>query len=105
MNVIESSFAGPESFQAAPCAGTERRPLRSFGDCVAISHEVDLATADILHSEVNDGIIVPGSPPEAQPSQTRARPGISSSVRKATAWPGATTATFFSETHCHRLTA
>ena len=27
MNVIESSFAGPESFQAAPCAGTGRRPL------------------------------------------------------------------------------
>jgi phosphoribosylaminoimidazolecarboxamide formyltransferase/IMP cyclohydrolase len=32
-------------------------PMCSFGDFVAISHEVDLATANILKIEVSDGII------------------------------------------------
>merc|ERR1712072_1481911 len=40
-------------------------PLCSFGDFVAISHEVDLATANILKIEVSDGIIAPGFSPEA----------------------------------------
>eukprot|EP00927_Polykrikos_kofoidii_P023278 TRINITY_DN2149_c0_g1_i2.p1 TRINITY_DN2149_c0_g1~~TRINITY_DN2149_c0_g1_i2.p1 ORF type:complete len:610 (+),score=100.74 TRINITY_DN2149_c0_g1_i2:57-1886(+) len=40
-------------------------PLCSFGDFVAISHEVDLATAMILKIEVSDGIIAPGFKPEA----------------------------------------
>merc|ERR1712139_603361 len=34
-------------------------PMCSFGDFVAISHEVDLATAMILKIEVSDGIIAP----------------------------------------------
>merc|ERR1719379_3387036 len=37
----------------------------SFGDFVAVSHEVDLATAMILKIEVSDGIIAPGFAPEA----------------------------------------
>jgi len=40
-------------------------PMCSFGDFVAISHEVDLATANILKIEVSDGIIAPGFQPEA----------------------------------------
>jgi len=40
-------------------------PMCSFGDFVAISHEVDLATANILKIEVSDGIIAPGFSPEA----------------------------------------
>merc|ERR1711904_428599 len=40
-------------------------PMCSFGDFVAISHEIDLATANILKIEVSDGIIAPGFQPEA----------------------------------------
>merc|ERR1719387_2502326 len=40
-------------------------PMCSFGDFVAISHEVDLATANILKIEVSDGIIAPSFSPEA----------------------------------------
>lgn len=40
-------------------------PMCSFGDFVAISHEVDVATAMILKIEVSDGIIAPGFVPEA----------------------------------------
>ncbi|OLQ14515.1 Bifunctional purine biosynthesis protein PURH [Symbiodinium microadriaticum] len=40
-------------------------PMCSFGDFVAISHEVDVATAMILKIEVSDGIIAPSFAPEA----------------------------------------
>mmetsp|Transcript_36878 Transcript_36878/g.118917 ORF Transcript_36878/g.118917 Transcript_36878/m.118917 type:complete len:612 (-) Transcript_36878:569-2404(-) len=40
-------------------------PMCSFGDFVAISHKVDVATANILKIEVSDGIIAPGFEPEA----------------------------------------
>jgi len=40
-------------------------PMCSFGDFVAISHEVDVATAMILKIEVSDGIIAPSYNPEA----------------------------------------
>merc|ERR1719502_1593061 len=40
-------------------------PMCSFGDFVAISHEVDVATASILKIEVSDGIIAPGFSAEA----------------------------------------
>merc|ERR1711981_512495 len=40
-------------------------PMCSFGDFVAISHEVDKATAMILKIEVSDGIIAPSFNPEA----------------------------------------
>ena len=40
-------------------------PMCSFGDFVAISHEVDMATAMILKIEVSDGIIAPKFAPEA----------------------------------------
>jgi phosphoribosylaminoimidazolecarboxamide formyltransferase/IMP cyclohydrolase len=40
-------------------------PMCSFGDFVAISHEVDVATANILKIEVSDGIIAPGFEKEA----------------------------------------
>merc|ERR1719240_1640799 len=40
-------------------------PMCSFGDFVAVSHEVDLETANILKIEVSDGIIAAGFKPEA----------------------------------------
>merc|ERR1719240_2419800 len=40
-------------------------PMCSFGDFVAVSHEVDTATAKILKIEVSDGIIAPSFNPEA----------------------------------------
>mmetsp|Transcript_17220 Transcript_17220/g.48968 ORF Transcript_17220/g.48968 Transcript_17220/m.48968 type:complete len:614 (+) Transcript_17220:84-1925(+) len=40
-------------------------PMCSFGDFVAVSHDVDIATANILKIEVSDGIIAPGFEPEA----------------------------------------
>merc|ERR1719161_912165 len=40
-------------------------PMCSFGDFVAISHEVDLATANILKIEVSDGIVAPSFSPQA----------------------------------------
>merc|ERR1719352_230040 len=36
-------------------------PMCSYGDFVAISHEVDMATAMIIKIEVSDGIIAPAS--------------------------------------------
>jgi len=41
-------------------------PMCSFGDFVAVSHVVDVATANILKIEVSDGIIAPGFEPEAE---------------------------------------
>merc|ERR1711972_1033028 len=40
-------------------------PMCSFGDFVAVSHEVDVETASILKIEVSDGIIAPGFQAEA----------------------------------------
>lgn len=40
-------------------------PMCSFGDFAAISHVVDVSTANVFKSEVCDGIIAPGFEPEA----------------------------------------
>merc|ERR1712224_1088000 len=40
-------------------------PMCSFGDFVAVSHEVDVSTANTLKIEVSDGIIASGFTPEA----------------------------------------
>lgn len=40
-------------------------PMCSFGDFVAVSQEIDVATAMILKIEVSDGIIAPSFAPEA----------------------------------------
>merc|ERR1712038_1908492 len=50
-------------------------PMCSFGDFVAISHEVDVATANILKIEVSDGIIAPGYTAEAQEILTAKKGG------------------------------
>jgi phosphoribosylaminoimidazolecarboxamide formyltransferase/IMP cyclohydrolase len=39
--------------------------LASFGDFIALSHEVDVDTARIIKSEVSDGVIAPAYSPEA----------------------------------------
>lgn len=66
MSVYE--VAGKELTDVA-CAYVRARnadPMCSFGDFVAISHKVDVATANILKIEVSDGIIAPGFEPEAE---------------------------------------
>lgn len=40
-------------------------PMCSFGDFAAISHVIDVATANVFKTEVCDGIIAPGFEPEA----------------------------------------
>jgi len=53
------------SVAAAYVRARNADPMCSFGDFVAISHEVDVATANILKIEVSDGIIASGFSPEA----------------------------------------
>ncbi|KAK4561172.1 bifunctional phosphoribosylaminoimidazolecarboxamide formyltransferase/IMP cyclohydrolase [Recurvomyces mirabilis] len=47
----------------ARARGADR--MSSFGDVIALSHEVDLPTAKIIGKEVSDGIIAPGYQKEA----------------------------------------
>ncbi|KAF9701489.1 hypothetical protein EKO04_000167 [Ascochyta lentis] len=47
----------------ARARGADR--MSSFGDMIALSHEVDLPTAKIISREVSDGVIAPGYTAEA----------------------------------------
>ncbi|WPH03593.1 Bifunctional purine biosynthesis protein [Acrodontium crateriforme] len=47
----------------ARARGADR--MSSFGDVIALSHEVDLPTAKIISKEVSDGVVAPGYQPEA----------------------------------------
>jgi len=47
----------------ARARGADR--MSSFGDVIALSHEVDVPTAKIIGKEVSDGVIAPGFQPEA----------------------------------------
>ena len=47
----------------ARARGADR--MSSFGDMIALSHEVDLPTAKIIGKEVSDGVVAPGYQPEA----------------------------------------
>ncbi|KAI6958063.1 Bifunctional purine biosynthesis protein [Hortaea werneckii] len=47
----------------ARARGADR--MSSFGDVIALSHEVDVATAKIIGKEVSDGVVAPGFQPEA----------------------------------------
>ena len=40
-------------------------PMSSFGDFIALSHKVDVATAKLIKREVSDGVIAPDYDPEA----------------------------------------
>lgn len=55
---IENQNLSPVAAAYARARGADR--LSSFGDFVAISHKVDIDTANILKTEVSDGIIAPG---------------------------------------------
>merc|ERR1712227_217115 len=57
---------GMTDVSAAYVRARNADPMCSFGDFVAISHTVDVATANILKIEVSDGIIAPGFEPEAE---------------------------------------
>ncbi|KAH9844520.1 bifunctional purine biosynthesis protein ADE17 [Teratosphaeria destructans] len=47
----------------ARARGADR--MSSFGDVIALSHEVDVPTAKIISKEVSDGVIAPAFQPEA----------------------------------------
>ncbi|KAK4499775.1 hypothetical protein PRZ48_007961 [Zasmidium cellare] len=47
----------------ARARGADR--MSSFGDVIALSHEVDVPTAKIIGKEVSDGVIAPGYHPDA----------------------------------------
>lgn len=47
----------------ARARGADR--MSSFGDIIALSHEVDVPTAKIIGKEVSDGVVAPGYQPEA----------------------------------------
>lgn len=57
----------------ARARGTDR--LASFGDFVALSDPLDLATALLLSREVSDGVIAPGYAPEALAVLAKKRAG------------------------------
>jgi phosphoribosylaminoimidazolecarboxamide formyltransferase/IMP cyclohydrolase len=64
----ESYFAAgrklsPLAIAYARARGADR--LASFGDWIALSEVVDVATANLIRIEVSDGIIAPGYEPEA----------------------------------------
>jgi phosphoribosylaminoimidazolecarboxamide formyltransferase / IMP cyclohydrolase len=68
-DVLQKSY-GVEDLELSPLAcayararGADR--LSSFGDWVALSDRVDVATARLLNREVSDGVIAPGYEPEA----------------------------------------
>ncbi len=50
---------------AAYCRARGADRLASFGDFIALSREVDVDTAQIIKSEVSDGVIAPSYAPEA----------------------------------------
>ena len=60
---IEGLDDSPIATAYARARGTDR--MSSFGDWVALSHECDEVTANLLKREVSDGIIAPGYTPEA----------------------------------------
>lgn len=60
---IENENISPIAAAYARARGADR--LSSFGDFVAISHKIDIDTANILKTEVSDGIIAPDYDDEA----------------------------------------
>ncbi|MET0385256.1 MAG: phosphoribosylaminoimidazolecarboxamide formyltransferase [Polyangiales bacterium] len=60
---VESSTLSPAALAYVRARGAD--PKSSFGDFVALSDVVDLATAQFLKSVVSDGIVAPGFEPEA----------------------------------------
>lgn len=71
LNLVEAAayeVADPTTLTPMALAYVRARnadPMCSFGDFVAVSHIVDVATAKVLKSEVCDGIVAPGFEPEA----------------------------------------
>jgi len=66
MSVYEVKGKPLTDVAAAYVRARNADPMCSFGDFVAVSHRVDVATANILKIEVSDGIIAPGFEPEAE---------------------------------------
>ncbi len=60
--LIKKSLS-PLATSYARARGTDR--LASFGDFIALSHPVDIETAQLIKTEVSDGIIAPSYSPEA----------------------------------------
>ncbi|NLE44896.1 MAG: phosphoribosylaminoimidazolecarboxamide formyltransferase, partial [Chloroflexi bacterium] len=60
---VEDLDLSPLAAAYARARGADR--LSSFGDWVALSDEVDISTATLIHREVSDGVIAPGFQPGA----------------------------------------
>ncbi|KAL6947248.1 bifunctional phosphoribosylaminoimidazolecarboxamide formyltransferase/IMP cyclohydrolase [Hanseniaspora vineae] len=60
---IENINKSPLACAYARARGADR--MSSFGDWIALSNVVDLPTAQIISTEVSDGVIAPGYEPEA----------------------------------------
>ena len=60
---VDDLILSPLAAAYARARGADR--VSSFGDWVALSDPVDVATAELLRREVSDGIIAPGYQPEA----------------------------------------
>ncbi|KAJ3329391.1 bifunctional phosphoribosylaminoimidazolecarboxamide formyltransferase/IMP cyclohydrolase [Blyttiomyces sp. JEL0837] len=70
LNDIEKKVFGVEDIELTPLASAYARArgadrMSSFGDWIALSDVVDVATAKIISREVSDGVIAPGYNPEA----------------------------------------
>lgn len=60
---VEDVELSPLACAYARARGTDR--MSSFGDMVAVSDEMDEATAELIAKEVSDGVIAPGYSPAA----------------------------------------
>jgi phosphoribosylaminoimidazolecarboxamide formyltransferase/IMP cyclohydrolase len=69
-DVLKAAYFVPQDAELSPLATAYARArgadrVCSYGDWVALSDRVDLATAKLIRREVSDGIIAPGYEPDA----------------------------------------
>lgn len=60
---VEHLDLSPQATAYARARGADR--ISSFGDWIALSHTVDISTAELIRLEVSDGIIAPSFDPKA----------------------------------------
>ena len=60
---VQGLELSPLACAYARARGADR--MSSFGDWIALSHECDVATANLISKEVSDGVIAPSYSPEA----------------------------------------
>lgn len=65
MAIVYNASADMNLLSTAYVKARNADPMSSFGDFIALSHEVDVETARVIKREVSDGIIAPGYSEEA----------------------------------------